>query len=137
MKTSIVILNLQRFMDVAEGDEDLTMEAAQSGLGTGGGDVPSAHVNLVTLSQPRLLVLLSTMLSERAKGKQRATDSAPLPQEDSSRARELTVRFTEGEPDLILQIAENETVRDVKANVCSVLTRPPNHSFDLRCLSLD
>ena len=61
-------------------------------------------------------------LSEKAKGKQRADTvpedvfdtSAPLPQ------RDLMVRFTDGVQDLVLHIAEHDSVRDVKAKV-----RPP------------
>lgn len=56
------------------------------------------------------------MLSERAKGKQRKVELAPETH-GAPPTRELTVRFTEGEPDLVLQIAEKDTVRDVKANV--------------------
>ena len=54
-------------------------------------------------------------LSEKAKGKQRAVpipeNGGPIP------PRELMVRFTEGVQDLVLQVAENDSVRDVKAKV--------------------
>ncbi|KAG0700610.1 DUF2407 C-terminal domain-containing protein [Suillus ampliporus] len=45
------------------------------------------------------------MLSEKAKGKQRAIDP------------DLTIRFTEGVPDLNLTVRPKDTVRDVKANI--------------------
>ena len=51
-------------------------------------------------------------LSEKEKGKQRAVDAsseAPL-------VKDLTIRFTEGIPDLTLQVAEKDAVRDVKRN---------------------
>jgi hypothetical protein len=59
-------------------------------------------------------------LSEKAKGKQRAepiledvfNNGGPIP------PRQLMVRFTEGVEDLVLQVAENDSVRDVKAKVC-------------------
>jgi hypothetical protein len=59
-------------------------------------------------------------LSEKAKGKQRAdpipedafNHGGPIPQ------RQLMVRFTEGVQDLVLHIAEHDSVRDVKAKVC-------------------
>ncbi|KAJ7497022.1 DUF2407 ubiquitin-like domain-containing protein [Mycena latifolia] len=55
------------------------------------------------------------MLSEKAKGKQRAIDppspeSSPLPSE----SRDLIIRFTEGTPDLTVVVAEHDTLRDVK-----------------------
>jgi len=59
-------------------------------------------------------------LSEKAKGKQRAD---PIPEDvfDSGTAlppRELMVRFTDGIQDLVLHVAEHDSVRDVKAKVC-------------------
>jgi hypothetical protein len=51
------------------------------------------------------------MLSERAKGKQRAVD---LPLESS---RELVVRFTEGAPDLTITVDKAESVKNVKKRV--------------------
>ena len=68
--------------------------------------------------------LTLTMLSEKAKGKQRATEpladatassSSPTP---SELTRTLVVRFTEGTPDLILTVNNSDTVLDVKKNVC-------------------
>jgi len=58
-------------------------------------------------------------LSEKAKGKQRADTlqedvfdtSAPPP------TRDLMVRFTDGVQDLVLHIAEHDSVRDVKAKI--------------------
>ncbi|KAI6044920.1 DUF2407 C-terminal domain-containing protein [Pisolithus marmoratus] len=54
------------------------------------------------------------VLSEKAKGKQRAVDPEPHSPPDS---RDLTIRFTEGIPDLILHIVEKDTIRDVKAKI--------------------
>ncbi|KAG2138571.1 DUF2407 C-terminal domain-containing protein [Suillus bovinus] len=60
------------------------------------------------------------MLSEKAKGKQRAIEpplerpSSSTPPDDS---RELTIRFTEGIPDFKLTVRLKDTVRDVKANI--------------------
>ncbi|KAJ7928515.1 DUF2407 C-terminal domain-containing protein [Mycena leptocephala] len=57
------------------------------------------------------------MLSEKAKGKQRAidlpdegqsSDPAPLP------SRDLVIRFTEGTPDLSVVVTEHDTLKDVK-----------------------
>jgi hypothetical protein len=70
----------------------------------------------------------SDMLSEKAKGKQRAIDpfldvsathsaaaaAAPAPEETS---RELVVRFTEGAPDLTITVHKRDSVRDVKKHV--------------------
>ncbi|KAI6030441.1 DUF2407 ubiquitin-like domain-containing protein [Pisolithus orientalis] len=54
------------------------------------------------------------VLSEKAKGKQRAVDPEINGPPDS---RDLTIRFTEGIPDLILHVVEKDTVRDVKSKV--------------------
>lgn len=62
-------------------------------------------------------------LSEKAKGKQRA-DSVPVDTFNNGGPippRQLMVRFTEGVQDLVLQVAENDSVRDVKAKVMSHL----------------
>ncbi|EPT05355.1 hypothetical protein FOMPIDRAFT_1111589 [Fomitopsis schrenkii] len=56
------------------------------------------------------------MLSEKAKGKQRAVDSEPGTSQGSP-AKDLVIRFTEGLPDLTLQVAEGESVRDVKRKI--------------------
>ncbi|EIW59286.1 uncharacterized protein TRAVEDRAFT_58189 [Trametes versicolor FP-101664 SS1] len=66
---------------------------------------------------------MSTTLSEKAKGKQRA--APPLVPEqlvteqppDSPPSKDLTIRFTEGIPDLIVQVAEKDTVKDVKDKI--------------------
>jgi hypothetical protein len=63
-------------------------------------------------------------LSEKAKGKQRAepiaedvlNNGGPIP------PRQLMVRFTEGVEDLVLQVAEDDSVRDVKVKVCPYLS---------------
>ncbi|KIM53458.1 hypothetical protein SCLCIDRAFT_1222777 [Scleroderma citrinum Foug A] len=59
------------------------------------------------------------VLSEKAKGKQRAVDPEPNGSLDS---RDLTIRFTEGLPDLALNVTDTDTVRLVKAKI--VLARP-------------
>jgi hypothetical protein len=61
------------------------------------------------------------MLSEKAKGKQRATEPPVEPEPDLS--RDLVIRFTEGIPDLILKISEKDAIRNVKSNVCHSLIR--------------
>ena len=63
-------------------------------------------------------------LSEKAKGKQRAE---PIPEDVLNNGgpippRQLMVRFTEGVEDLVLQVADDDSVRDVKAKVCSYLS---------------
>jgi hypothetical protein len=68
------------------------------------------------------------MLSDKAKGKQRAVESLSsvadlqvpsIPLESSSQAstRNLVVRFTEGLPDLIVPVNQQDAVRDVKKKV--------------------
>ncbi|EMD40234.1 hypothetical protein CERSUDRAFT_112427 [Gelatoporia subvermispora B] len=52
-------------------------------------------------------------LSEKAQGKQRAV----APNSEAPLAKDLTIRFTEGIPDLTLQVAEKDEVRDVKRNI--------------------
>ena len=58
---------------------------------------------------------MSTTLSEKAKGKQRAVEPPPA----APLSKDLTIRFTEGIPDLTVQVAEKDTVKDVKNNVRS------------------
>lgn len=63
------------------------------------------------------------MLSEKAKGKQRAVDLNPLstvpaqaaPSEPPSLG--LVIRFTEGIPDLICDVLEKDSIRDIKSKV--------------------
>ncbi|KIK23542.1 hypothetical protein PISMIDRAFT_455869 [Pisolithus microcarpus 441] len=54
------------------------------------------------------------VLSEKAKGKQKAVDPEP---NSPSGFRELTIRFTEGNPDLVLRVVEKDSVRDVKVKI--------------------
>ncbi|OJT12085.1 DSC E3 ubiquitin ligase complex subunit 3 [Trametes pubescens] len=69
---------------------------------------------------------MTTSLSEKAKGKQRA--AAPFAPEqlateqppDSPPSKDLTIRFTEGIPDLTVQVAEKDTVKDVKDNIRNI-----------------
>ncbi|KAF8198038.1 DUF2407 C-terminal domain-containing protein [Pholiota molesta] len=83
------------------------------------------------------------MLSEKAKGKQRAIDpfldvsathsaaaaAAPAPEETS---RELVVRFTEGAPDLTITVHKRDSVRDVKKHIRDA--RPELHNRRLRLI---
>jgi hypothetical protein len=77
-------------------------------------------------------------LSEKAKGKQRAD---PIPVDvfnngDPIPPRQLMVRFTEGVQDLVIQVADDDSVRDVKAKVCpcsSLLSAP---SYAAACISI-
>jgi hypothetical protein len=59
------------------------------------------------------------MLSEKAKGKRRAIDPPNLspPPSPPPQTRDLTVRFTEGIPDLILPISPSQSVREIKSAV--------------------
>ena len=63
---------------------------------------------------------MTTPLSEKAKGKQRAVDLPETGQSSSSTrpaSRDLTIRFTEGGSDLIVHVGERDTMRDVKQKV--------------------
>lgn len=59
-------------------------------------------------------------LSEKAKGKQRAVEPPEEPN-PLEQMRPLTIRFTNGLPDLtiILDARSKDTVRKVKGKVCS------------------
>jgi hypothetical protein len=68
------------------------------------------------------------MLSEKAKGKQRAIESLSFPEPGNSAAtsvtpqpltRDLVIRFTEGVPDLTVSVEERDTVKDVKRKASS------------------
>lgn len=61
---------------------------------------------------------MSSSLSEKAKGKQRAVE--PITDVPEALSRELMVRFTEGISDLVLKVEEKDSVRDVKLKVCSL-----------------
>ncbi|KAI5981715.1 hypothetical protein EDD15DRAFT_2331104 [Pisolithus albus] len=69
------------------------------------------------------------VLSEKAKGKQKAVDPEPNGPPDF---RELTIRFTEGIPDLVLHIVEKDSVRDVKAKIA--IERPQLSDRRLRLI---
>lgn len=63
---------------------------------------------------------MTTSLSEKAKGKQRAVGPSEVEQGSSSTdpvSRNLTIRFTEGGSDLIVHVGERDTVKDVKQKV--------------------
>ncbi|KEP51934.1 putative transmembrane protein [Rhizoctonia solani 123E] len=57
------------------------------------------------------------MLSDKAKGKQRATNDEDT---ELEQRRPVTIRFTESEPDLLLGVSSRDTIRDVKALVRSL-----------------
>ncbi|KAG6866202.1 hypothetical protein C0991_007227 [Blastosporella zonata] len=63
------------------------------------------------------------MLSEKAKGKQRAVEplhsGEPSIQLDppAAQARDLVIRFTEGYPDLVVAVGQHDAVRDVKRKI--------------------
>ncbi|KAH9891820.1 DUF2407 ubiquitin-like domain-containing protein [Cubamyces lactineus] len=76
---------------------------------------------------------MSTSLSEKARGKQRAAE----PELDSAStsvppSKDLTIRFTEGIPDLTVQVAEKDTVKDVKHSIR--LARPDLKNRRLRLI---
>ena len=59
-------------------------------------------------------------LSEKAKGKQRAIE--PLRDDEPSRSQPpvphtLTIRFTDGKPDLIVKVHNGDNVRTAKGKV--------------------
>ncbi|KAI0770075.1 DUF2407 ubiquitin-like domain-containing protein [Fomes fomentarius] len=72
--------------------------------------------------------MMSTSLSDKAKGKQRVVDPVP----EIPPMKDLTIRFTEGIPDLTVQIAEKDTVKDVKSNIR--LARPELKDRRLRLI---
>ncbi|KAF5385934.1 hypothetical protein D9615_002291 [Tricholomella constricta] len=64
------------------------------------------------------------MLSEKAKGKQRAMDPLSTALSSTARsdrpvdqARDLVIRFTEGVPDLVVAVSQQDAVRDVKRKI--------------------
>lgn len=62
------------------------------------------------------------MLSDKAKGKQRAVELLPSPPEvvvesPLDLTRDLVIRFTEGIPDLVVAVDQQDAVRDVKRKV--------------------
>ena len=85
---------------------------------------------------------MTTSLSEKAKGKQRAVDPPEIGQTSLSAhppSRDLTIRFTEGVSDLIVHVGERDTVKDVKQKVFGVpdtlerkLTKYPGQIRDAR-----
>ncbi|KAG6857733.1 hypothetical protein H0H87_004149 [Tephrocybe sp. NHM501043] len=62
-------------------------------------------------------------LSEKAKGKQRAVepprsgDTPAQPDSLPEESRDLVIRFTEGYPDLVVDVGQQDTVRDVKRKI--------------------
>ena len=69
------------------------------------------------------------MLSEKAKGKQRAVEVEPASADagpsgsgmselqEVPTTRQLVIRFAEGAPDLTVSVGKQDTVRDIKRNV--------------------
>lgn len=62
------------------------------------------------------------MLSDKARGKQRATDNDDNNGEISTngapdQSRSITIRFTEREPDLLLAVSVKDSIRDLKSLV--------------------
>ncbi|KAF9222984.1 hypothetical protein BS17DRAFT_707650 [Gyrodon lividus] len=72
------------------------------------------------------------MLSEKAKGKQRAVDPDINGASSQLDSRNLTIRFTEGVPDLVLLVTNTDAVRDVKAKI--VTARPQLKDRRLRLI---
>ncbi|KAI9058567.1 hypothetical protein FKP32DRAFT_1659969 [Trametes sanguinea] len=60
---------------------------------------------------------MSVNLSEKAKGKQRAVETDAGPSSEVPPLKNLTIRFTEGIPDLTVQVADKDTVKDVKSSI--------------------
>jgi hypothetical protein len=77
-------------------------------------------------SHVALHIQIATMLSEKAKGKQRAVDVSSSDHGDGgiveSRARDLVVRFTEGIPDLTVSLRQSQSVKDLKKSARWVLS---------------
>jgi len=57
------------------------------------------------------------MLSEKAKGKQRAVEHPVELDPEPATSRDLVIRFTEGIPDLVLNVSQKDSIRDVKKNI--------------------
>lgn len=70
---------------------------------------------------------MAATLSEKAKGKLRAVDPTAT---DEPVSKALTIRFTEGIPDLTIEVVVNDTVKDIKNRVCASL-RETCHSLTL------
>ena len=76
--------------------------------------------------------MASSSLSDKAKGKQRATEPLRIQDQEVPLPKTLIIRFSEGIPDLTLQVEERDAVRDIKHQVCyivpsvymRILTRP-------------
>lgn len=66
------------------------------------------------------------MLSDKAKGKQRAVEPVAEsgPSEQAPQAKPLVIRFTEGIEDLSLEVEQKDAVRDVKRKVSFYSVEP-------------
>lgn len=67
----------------------------------------------------KFLTMTTSLLSEKAKGKQRAVVppslATPIPPQDLT--RDLIIRFSEGVPDLSVAVNQRDTVQDIKTAV--------------------
>ena len=61
--------------------------------------------------------MVAASVSAKAKGKQRAVVPFNDGNDSSESTRELTIRFTEGTPDLVLQVRQNDSVMDLRIAV--------------------
>lgn len=104
------------------------MNGMSIGLGRGYGRGGSSHAiaDKCCIAQPPVLCPgelcfpcseIRSMLSEKAKGKQRAVDPELDGEPSRTESRNLTIRFTEGISDLVLFVTSTDAVRDVKTKV--------------------
>ena len=85
------------------------------------------------------IIRISSMpstLSEKAKGKQRATEPEQ-PESEAPPSKDLTIRFTEGIPDLTVPVVEKDTVKEVKDNVSIAASPPSNVALTVLLYSID
>jgi hypothetical protein len=73
---------------------------------------------------------MAVPLSAKAKGKQRAVEPVEEDVPVQELTRELTIRFTEGIPDLVLQVKPPTSVRDVKKIVSLSSMQCPPHDME-------
>ena len=69
--------------------------------------------------------MASSSLSDKAKGKQRATEPLRIQDQGVPLPKTLVIRFSEGIPDLTLQVEERDAVRDIKRQVCYIVSECP------------
>lgn len=73
------------------------------------------------------------MLSDKAKGKQRAIDDDDFETGPEQR-RPITIRFTDHEPDLLLGVSRRDTIRELRALVSVGLIPRVMHLDLLFCM---